>query len=484
MKGDLNTAASIQNALHIEGTIGSVAAVKEAVARSIRAVDASVEIETTDYFNHSFAPDFVLKWGHSSAGSERYVFLRPNGESEWITEELPRLSRHHPLVYGLFPTVEDEHTETLALKSAEAETLVTDPSAVDQLASIEEKSLESLVSRTLVRGGKGLVDDSRASQTTHGIANGFKAARDADADLTRSAIETAEGFLRPAEASLVLRFLRAAWVSSGGATNDFPAPKESTVDPGDDGLTFLIELEEIDDQEFWRSLGESLTIERLINLDLSASPVNLQHIVEANLDRLWARAFRVLPDQPRLNEADRDLIWRMERNCLALSGRSFTAFLGPQVENISHIKAKSPLPDVTVEELRERARAIGIAIESFGLTNGQTIVTVQSANESDAAREEDVSAVAHTLGSPSVQRASIRVGGRNIELDFTDGTASARTSGQPPLTDILGMGLPLLWPLSRQELSALVSMMSRARDQQAIELFPLEPDESTPRSET
>src|SRR6266508_1429332 len=57
-----DTAAEIREALSIERTADSTAAVKRAVARSLRAVDAGVTIETTEYFNHSFAPDLVLKW--------------------------------------------------------------------------------------------------------------------------------------------------------------------------------------------------------------------------------------------------------------------------------------------------------------------------------------------------------------------------------------------------------------------------------------
>src|SRR5690242_1488427 len=108
------TAAEIQEALSIAKTADSAAAVKRAVARSLTAVDPGLTVETTDYFNHSFAPDMVLKWERPAARDERFVFLRFNDDPEWITEELPRLAKRHPLVYGLTETVESDHTETLA----------------------------------------------------------------------------------------------------------------------------------------------------------------------------------------------------------------------------------------------------------------------------------------------------------------------------------------------------------------------------------
>jgi hypothetical protein len=47
-----------------------------------KAVNAGVTIETTDYFNHSFAPDLVLKWERAPKRDERYVFLRFNDEPD------------------------------------------------------------------------------------------------------------------------------------------------------------------------------------------------------------------------------------------------------------------------------------------------------------------------------------------------------------------------------------------------------------------
>src|SRR5262245_12067356 len=99
MNSAQRTAAEIREALAIDGTTESATAVKRAVARSLSAVDPGVTIETTDYFNHSFAPDLVLRWERPGQHEERFVFLRFNDEPEWITEELPRLEHRHPVVY-------------------------------------------------------------------------------------------------------------------------------------------------------------------------------------------------------------------------------------------------------------------------------------------------------------------------------------------------------------------------------------------------
>lgn len=470
-----DTAAEIREALAIDRTADSAAAVKRAVAKSLRAVDAGVTVETTDYFNHSFVPDLVLKWERAPKRDERFVFLRFNDEPEWIAEELPRLANKHPVVYGL-RTMAHKQNDELSAQSKEADTLITDPGGVDQLSATRTTGIESFVSRTIIRGGRGLVDEARAVSATADIAQGFEAARVADEERTRSAVDAAREFLRPSESSRMLRFLQATWVGSGAPTETFPADVGAPADPGDEGLRFLIEQDEIADDAFWRGIGSSLTVERLSELGISGAPPNLQHIVRANLDRLWAKAVRVRPDQPRLDDDAYILTWRMEFNLLALTGSDFTAYLGSTVEDIAQVKVPEPFTrGVTVEELRARARAI--AVDSLELSNGQRVVTYRSSDqETDVAKDDELATVAKALGSASVQRATITVGARHLELDFTTSTASARTSAKPPLTDILGLGLPLLWPLAEPDAATFASMMAAARDQQTLELFPLTGD--------
>jgi hypothetical protein len=472
-----DTAAAISEALAIESTTESASAVKRAVAHSIRAVDPAVSIETTEYFNHSFAPDLVLKWEKAPRRDERFVFLRFNEEPEWITEELPRLADRHPLVYGLSPTREDPDVEVLAERSRETETLVTDPRGVDQLGSGSSAGIDSFVSRTIVRGGRGLVDKPRAEHATREIVAGFQGALAADEGRTRSAVDTAEDYLRPGESAQVLRFLQAMWVSAGAAPERFPAEVGVAADPGNEALRFLIEQEdEIADDDFWRALGSSVTVERLSELGISGSFRNLQHLVKANLDRLWGRAVRVRPDQPRLDDKEETLTWRIELNLLALTGSDFTAYVGASVEDIAQVKLGDRGPrGVSVEELRARSRAV--AVDSLELSNGERTVTYSASDqETDVAKDDELTAVATALGTTVVQRATITVGARHLDLDFTTSTASARTSAKPPLTDILGVGLPLLWPLSTRDREAFTSMMAAARERETMDLFSLLPE--------
>jgi hypothetical protein len=102
--------------------------------------------------------------------------------------------------------------------------------------------------------------------------------------------------------------------------------------------------------------------------------------------------------------------------------------------------------------------ALGMPGARLELTNGERVLTYGSEDQTDVASDAQFASVAETLGVTTVRRAAVHVGGRHLDLDFATLTISARTSGRPPLADLLGVGLPLLWQLTAAErrlLSAL-----------------------------
>jgi hypothetical protein len=452
----------------LDGTTESATAVKRAVIRSLRSVDRRVSVEATDYFNHSYAPDLVLKWPHLPARPERQVFLRFNEKPGWIADDLALIGRRHPVVYGLAPTEWLVDADELTQRSVATETLVTDPAGVDQLAA-QPEGIEGLVGRTMIRGGQGIIDRSRAAWVTSTIAAGFEGAKSADLDTTHLATDAATEFLRPAESSLVVGFLQAMWVGAGGETNDFPVPSSQVNDPGNEGLAFLINQDEIADEAFWRSLGISLSLERLIQLGVDGAPTNLQHLVRANLDRLWARACRVKREQPRLGESG-GLRWRIEARLLALSGNDFIAYFGARSKQLKRIKPDTGAVSISVQELRRRAVALAAVVDNLELTNGERLLTWASADQTDVSADERIDTIAETLGTATLRKATIYVGERNLDLDFPTATISARTQGQPPLADIVREALPLLWAMTDEERDELREM-SAVDERQQLELF-------------
>ncbi len=470
-----SVAPEISNALNYSDTRDSITAVKRAVIRSIKSLDVRVRVETTDYFNHSFAPDLVLTWPHlGKREAERYVYLRFNERPEWITEELVDLTRanRQPIVYGLQTAVRQERTEELKERSASSNTLVTDPDGVAELSQIAPSGITGYITRTIFQGGRGLIDQPTADLLTADVGNGFDAARSADRERTASAASTISSFFDSRHAARNLGFLKAIWHASGASTEDFPGGEFGDNDPGDDAIEYLLAGDEIDDWVFWRAIGEGVSLKRLSEIAFSGYSLNLGHLVEANLDRLWARAMRVVSDQRLLDDIDVDrgqLVWRLNGNLLALSGDHFTAYVAPTVGDLKQVRSSDEPSSISVTELRRRSR--GIPVDSLEMSIGDRILTYGSEDREDVANDDQLSSLEEAMGSLSrVTKGTLYVGGRRVELDFSARTATARTSGQPPLTEVLGSALPLVWSLSADELQQLDAMIESSSAERMLQL--------------
>lgn len=440
------------------------------VADSLRAIDAKIEISVTDYFNHSYAPDMVLRWNERSGKRERYVFLRFNDDPSWITEELPNFRKLNPIVYGLRPAAAAPRAENLLEASASAsvaelaavsrefDTLVTDPGGANELAE-SATGISGFVSRTIVRGGRGLADEERVGMLRAAIVQGFQAAREAMPDETRRAVDALEEGLKDADSARMIAFMRAMWISSN-ARAAFPADRRGAADPGADGIALLLESDEIADDAFWRSLGSSVSLAELTAVGVSGSPANLQHLIRTNLDRYWARAGRVVPGQKRLDEPEGVLHWRLADGLLAMVGDDFVAHFAPAAADLVRVDPQGPVSGVAIAELRARVRAV--EIDNLELSNGDRVVTYGSEDHSNIASDEGLSAVAEALGTAVVKRATVSAGNRRLSLDFVTRTVSGQTSARPSLADLLEVGVPLLWPLTEAQESAITALLAEA----------------------
>jgi hypothetical protein len=53
-----------------------ITGVKQAVAPEVTSLSPDAKIVLTNYFNHSYMPDFVLHWNDAGRREERPIFLR------------------------------------------------------------------------------------------------------------------------------------------------------------------------------------------------------------------------------------------------------------------------------------------------------------------------------------------------------------------------------------------------------------------------
>lgn len=450
----------IVTALELVRPRDAVARVKEVVISEIERLDREARISSTEYFNHTFAPDLVLSWPDAPS-MFRYVFLRFNDDLAYLADGLRALETPDPFIFGLTSTPREHlDRETLRQVAVETQALVTDPAAVETLIESRDATpVLSLMASGITRGGRGLLDQSAAEHAATIVAKGFEGARELAADPTGQATRLLDDLLDERQAGQLSRFLQAIWVGSGGRIDLFPGQASLSGDLADEALTFLLTFDEIDDLEFWHRLGHAVTVEQLGRVTPNESSLNLQHLVRANLDRLWARACVVVPEQARLGQGNEPFTWVVERNLLGLRGEDFTAYVSERTDDIRALAKATPLPGIDVDVLRTRAQ--GIVLNSLRLSDGREAVVLDSESNDDVAQSDRFSKIASAFSpNAKVQQAHATViAGQELNIDFRILLASGNTASKPLLKDLVGTSLPLLRGLMPENRRALDSLL-------------------------
>ena len=127
--------AEITTALDIRNPRASEEELHRVVTNGIRDLDPQAELRRTGYFNHSWAPDFVMTW--NGTGRQRFLFLRFDVAHEAFDRELDALANTSPVFLGLLGGSADGQRGATAAstlgRASETETLVTETRAVDRL---------------------------------------------------------------------------------------------------------------------------------------------------------------------------------------------------------------------------------------------------------------------------------------------------------------------------------------------------------------
>lgn len=437
----------------------NVESIKNAVISNIRASDAAVSIESTDYFNHTYAPDLVLKWGKE----ERHVYLRTSGNAEYLREDVAVVSERKPILMPLAPLRHPEQIEELARESASSSTLIADPASLYAFsAERQDRPVRSLLSRAVLQGGRGLVTEARARSTSDVFDSGFVAAQQAEVESTREAVVAAETLLDPVHAGQLTRLLHAVWLGSGAPATSFPGATGVTADLDSVGLKLLLDIAVTADDEFWRRIGSGISLERLCEIEASASSENLQRLIRANLDRFRAKSCRI---SGALAATDFGIEprWFVHAGLLGYTTDRYRALFstGP----VSSMDFMEDVEDGTVElaELLDRAADAGLniselVIESF--TGGQ--IDYKAPPGGDISRDDVLQDLSSALGGrSSVLSVVVPIGGesRHLKCDLTRRAASGRTVAKFLLSELLRNAVPILRTLRPSERHQILDLV-------------------------
>ena len=443
----------------------NIASIKDAVINQLRASDEGVAIEKTEYFNHTYAPDLVLHWG--AGRMDRRVYLRTNSNPAYLLQDVSVVSVDKPILMPLSPVrAFAEADSRLNMESASSQTLVADPSTFEALGEEQEyRPIGQLLSRAVLQGGRGLLDDNQARSAGGTMNRAFAGAQLAEASVTREAIDTAEALLDPVHAEQITRLFHALWLGSGAPATAFPGATSLAATLDATSLQLLLDVAVSDDDQFWRRIGSGLTLERLCEVTVSAKSENLQRLINVNIDQLRVKVCQV-SDRGDRNSEQSGLRWFVDDDLLGLDGLTFQAYFS--AGNASEVRFPETYdgPGIGIRELLARARQGNIEIGALEFeAAGGRFVDYKSITGADVADDDLLQSIGSALGSRlTVRMAAVLLGGgaRQLRCDFKAGTASGRTGAKFYLSEMLSGAIPILKSLAPGERRTLEELIVNA----------------------
>lgn len=481
MTSDLGqeTLTRIQTALALHSRPDTVHDVKQAVIDEFEHVDSKVRIHATEYFRHSYAPDLVLRWPDDVDRGERWVYLRSKVEPTSLLEDVAIVARDQPIIFGLVPTTSSTGTVTLEQagepavdsdlpagtvaqlrqRSTSVGTLITDPQGLDALVPPDNasgSSIQNLVARQILRGGRGVYDEAASTETTAAINAGFEAAFTSGAEATSVAAAKIRENLGEQSGERLLRLLHAIWVGSGGRSDLFPDAPTASGPLSDDALELLVAGPEIDNPKFWERLGD-FNLPQLGRLNVGDRPLNLGRLISANIDKIEGRWCRVRADQPRADHSP-VLKWGIEKGSVALHGSNFSAYLALEKPHLDPIPVV--LQDgIGFDELAQRSEVAEAEIADFTGAGGGLIIGVAADGQGDVMKNPNTQSSVGAAAENLTRATATLRNGHVVNCDFATTTASSRTRSVLTVRELVRHGLPLVWPLAEGDMAQLIDLI-------------------------
>jgi hypothetical protein len=217
--------ATVRDALAERDPRRSIERVHTAIAKGLEELDPSVDLKRTGYFNHSWAPDFVMSW--PGAEAPRHIFLRFGVRDPVVLREVELLRDGAPVFVGLpaddkavQPSTNGDATPSLR----EARALVAETEAIGELgeAAAEVRDVRT-ATRAVVRGGVGILDSGAASRYVDSYTTAVREVLGTrNTDVLRKAMDDFDNLLDEPTVLRLESSLRTRWLAAGAAIDAFP----------------------------------------------------------------------------------------------------------------------------------------------------------------------------------------------------------------------------------------------------------------------
>ncbi|WP_404850301.1 hypothetical protein [Dietzia kunjamensis] len=434
-------ARQIRDGLYDPSPQHSIGRVKSAVASELEALDASAEIRSTEYFNHTFAPDFVLRWPDTT---ERQVFLRLSYDKDALAEDVELIDVREPFIFGLTPDESTGDDATIEEAISRKGGMFAEPDSLETLITRQPiDSTARMLSNAIVQGGQGTFTGNSISELAETVSRGFAAASEAESSGTASAVAALTEHLGTPQAHRMTRVLQAVWEGRTGSISSFPGGSTDTSGRLDiESLRYLLEYMDTADSDFWRRVGRQLQLSDLEELDFATINENFQSLINSNLDVLRARATRLIEDPLGVTEIGRknEFVWSKRRGRLTFEGPGFFMFLGAAKKQLEDIPANIK-QSVSVETFIERAQDSELV--EVKLQAASEEMTLYNRDERiDAARLHGFAA--QLRATPSVVQTVVSTPTGRITVDIEGSSAAGITRSNVLMADLLLYSLPLV----------------------------------------
>ncbi|MFF8030590.1 hypothetical protein [Streptomyces sp. NPDC016626] len=437
--------AQIQNALDQASPEAAMRDIKHAVARELQSIDPKTEIKTTEYFNHTFIPDFVLTWKSGDQRPTRDIYLRFSVDAPLIARDLKSLHEESPA----FISIGSHHTSNAeSVMHQYEDCLLSSASALESISREDSRTpVTQMLKASLLQGGKGYLIGESATEVQRAVSQADVALARLDTPKVSATVRAMNDHLTHAFSSRIERVMQVMWVSQGGDAQRFPGTREAVtaLSAGELSqiLPFLLSLEDVADIEFWRNLGEHLSLDHLQELGSWRESKNLNLLVNANLDRVKARGAAVDHIQPNLfDDLSGPPNWEVVDSHLHLRCGEVDLKFVDDRRKISHRTEVGIAPRWF--EIDRRLDRYGI--EGIEFTSPGSKTRIRSSTTEGLRESTDMRALSEALGELArVMAVELRWprSRNNIEIDFDRSTVESVSAALNPHV-LAFVGLDLL----------------------------------------
>jgi hypothetical protein len=438
--------AQIQNALHQSSPEAAMRDIKHVVARELQSIDPKTEIKATDYFNHTFIPDFVLSWKSGDQRPCRDIYLRFNVDASLIARDLKSLHEESPAFISISNGSRYASDAESVVQQYDG-CLLSSTSALESISQEDSRTpVTQMLKASLLQGGKGYLIGESAAEVQRAVSQADAALSTLDTPKVSATVRAMNDHLSQAFSSRIERVMQVMWVSQGGDAQRFPGTHEAVAALSAGELTqilpFLLSLEDVASIEFWRNLGEHLSLGHLQELEHWRPGRNLNLLVNANLDRIKARGAAVDHMQPDLfNDLSWPPYWEVVDSHLHLRCGEVDFKFVDDRRKISHRTEMGVAP--RWPEIEHRLDRYGI--EGIEFTSPGSKTRIRSSTTEGLRESMNMQALSEALGELArVMAVELRWprSSNNIEVDFDrSAVESVSAALNPHILAFVGLDL-------------------------------------------